>query len=422
MKKKVGRQIMILIMGPIMGLIALLCVYYLPVTRMKENIYWSLDTITAEFDNEIQIAGFPATLTGNFTDCLMLEHAVYNDESHSILEQILHMYRGESFYNVDCQDVWHPGESLKDYLSGGNQPREVEYARYWHGYLILLKPLLFLTSVNTIRLMNAGLQLTMVGVCIILMVKRGNEDLAYAFVGSVPFLYFVSTYASLSQSICLFLMLIAVIILLLFNVFLWKRSLFGEYFLIVGMATSYFDFLTYPLITLGFPLCIFLALYGTELKNKYWSMIQMTLEWIVGYLGMWVSKWILVDFLSGGNTMEDAMSTIMVRAGSAGGYKRMEGFSQVVYLNLNPYANWAFFILFIVLIASIVVRKFKSKIKILRIYEGIPYIILGLYPFGWWFFALNHSFEHWMFTCKIISISVFAMQVGVQAMIGEKPR
>lgn len=52
MKKKVGRQIMILIMGPIMGLIALLCVYYLPVTRMKENIYWSLDTITAEFDNE----------------------------------------------------------------------------------------------------------------------------------------------------------------------------------------------------------------------------------------------------------------------------------------------------------------------------------------------------------------------------------
>ena len=41
MKKKVGRQIMILIMGPIMGLIALLCVYYLPVTRMKENIYWS---------------------------------------------------------------------------------------------------------------------------------------------------------------------------------------------------------------------------------------------------------------------------------------------------------------------------------------------------------------------------------------------
>lgn len=69
----------------------------------------------------------------------MLEHAVYNDESHSILEQILHMYRGESFYNVVARMFGIPGESLKDYLSGGNQPREVEYARYWHGYLILLE-------------------------------------------------------------------------------------------------------------------------------------------------------------------------------------------------------------------------------------------------------------------------------------------
>jgi phosphoglycerol transferase MdoB-like AlkP superfamily enzyme len=43
----------------------------------------------------------------------------------------------------------------------------------------------------------------------------------------------------------------------------------------------------------------------------------------------------------------------------------------------------------------------------------IPYIIVGLYPFIWFLFTQNHSYEHSMFTCRILSASVFALLCAV---------
>ena len=163
MKRELKNHFIILLIVPIIGFVAMLLIHMIPVDKMQEHVLWSLDMIVREFEQEALIDGYPATLTGSFTDCLMLEHAVYENEEHSTLEQTLHMYRGESYYAPDCSDVWHPGESLVDYLHGVEQPREVEYSRYWHGYLVVLKPLLFLTSFNSIRLINACFQLFMVG-------------------------------------------------------------------------------------------------------------------------------------------------------------------------------------------------------------------------------------------------------------------
>lgn len=249
--------VMILI-GAAAGLLALVLVHLLPVEPMKEHAFWSLEMIEKEFENADIVTGYPATLTGNFTDCLMLEHAVYKSENHSILEQVLHMYRAESY--VGEEDGWQPGNSLHDYLNYIPQPREVEYARYWHGYLVILKPLLMLTSFNSIRLFNSALQLFMAGCVVIGLCKRNASALAQGFLLSLPFLYFISSFASLSHSICLYLMLALLLIQMRWDTSLQKSNRYVYFFLAAGMATSYFDFLTYPLITLVFPLCVYLYL------------------------------------------------------------------------------------------------------------------------------------------------------------------
>lgn len=87
--------------GAVLGLIALLLVHLLPTAPMREHVYWSLEMIEKEFEDEILVEGYTATLTGNFTDCLMLEHAIYEPENHSILEQTLNMYRSESCAETD---------------------------------------------------------------------------------------------------------------------------------------------------------------------------------------------------------------------------------------------------------------------------------------------------------------------------------
>lgn len=134
--------------GVVLGLIALLLVHLLPTAPMWEHVYWSFEMIEKEFDDEILVEGYTATWTGDFTDCLMLEHAIYESENHSVLEQTLNMCRSESCAETDG---WWPGYSLKDYLEKIPQAQEVEYSRYWHGYLLVLKPLLYITTFNTIR-------------------------------------------------------------------------------------------------------------------------------------------------------------------------------------------------------------------------------------------------------------------------------
>lgn len=401
----------LILLGTAIGFAALILVHFLPVEPMKEHVYWSLEMIEKEFGNELLVTGYPATMTGNFTDCLMLEHAVYQSENHSVLEQALHMYRGESYQGEE--DGWQPGQSLSDYLKGVPQSREVEYGRYWHGYLVILKPLLLLTSFNTIRLFNSALQLFIAGCVVAGLCKKNASALATGFLLALSFLFFSSSYASLSLSICLYLMLVFLLIQLRLDADLWKNKRYGYFFLISGMATSYFDFLTYPLVTLVFPLCVYLYLHE-DCRGRYGvlRMFGYSVRWLEGYIGLWAMKWVLTDALTNSSIIRDAVDTLKTRTHSADGYSRIGGFFNVAWKNIQPYNNWCYVLIAgigFVLLAGGMVRygvRWKNWQK------TVPYVLLALYPFGWFFAAQNHSAEHWQFTCRIMACSVFALYAG----------
>ena len=412
----IKKHIIILLVGSAIGLLALLMVYLLPTQPMKEHIYWSLDMIEKEFTDEVIIDGYNATLTGSFTDSLMLEHAVYSSKNHSLLEQVLHMYRGESYYDENNEDGWWPGQSLKDYLNYVPQPREVTYGRYWHGYLVVLKPLLCLTSVNTIRLLNAVLQLTLVGFVLIELCKKKAYSLAKAFVISLSFMFFVSSFASLSLSICLYIMLLAVLVQLRFDGWLNEKGRYAEYFFIVGMVTSYFDFLTYPLVTLAFPLCIFLYIKDDTIGKKLKNMVLYSVEWFVGFGGMWAAKWLISDLLTDSNIIKDAMLTVFTRTQSAENTTRFGGFWPVVVKNADVYFNWVFLLLVVILALYFFVKGLRKGLKktVLSIPSEGCFFLLACYPFVWYFVMQNHSEEHWQFTCRILAVTIFA---GITGMI-----
>lgn len=420
MKKRIlhiaRNNILLLLAGTAFGLAALFLVHLLPVQPMQEHVYRSLEMIKKEFVDEVMIEGYNSTLTGNFTDCLMLEHAVYKTESHSIWEQILHMYRSES-----CEDenYWWPGYSLNDYLEKTPQPREVEYARYWHGYLVVLKPLLLLTSLNTLRLLNSALQLLLAGSVVMSFCQKKASSLAIGFLLSLPFLFFVSTYASLSLSICFYIMVVTLLIQLKFESYFHKKGIYGEFFLIIGMATSYFDFLTYPLVTLVFPLCVYLYFHNESLGRSVRKMVQHSVQWLVGYMGLWASKWILSDLFTNSSTISDAVNTLQTRTYSAAGCSRIIGFFRVVKKNIQPYSNWCFIILTFIALVMLLSGIVKQGIKRENIQRFISYILLALYPLVWFFVTQNHSEQHWQFTCRILACSVFAAYVGCSKLGGE---
>lgn len=402
--------------GAVIGLLALILAYAIPVSPMREHISQSLPMLKREFDFSELIVGYPASLTGNFTDCLMLEHAVYQSDERSVLEQILYMYRGES----STGDGWAPGKSLADHIEGIPQPREVEYARYWHGYLVVLKPLIFLTNLNTIRIMASSIQLILVAMIVMACGRRGEYFLGKAFLVSIPFLYYFGLYASLSLSICFYLMTGLVLVQLKWDAGMRKHEWYGRFFLIAGMMTAYFDFLTYPLVTLGFPLCVYLYLDKSAITHSLKNLLGYSAEWGGGYLGLWALKWVLTDILAKGSTIKDGLQTILARTDTAAGNSRMAGFFAVTGQNAGQFFNWGFYLLvfgiFIWLCCIICKRRKRLAKGTLR--EGMGLFLVALYPFIWFFFIQNHSEEHWMYTCKILAVTVFAGICGVGKICG----
>ncbi len=404
------RNIIILVLGAVIGLAALLAVHLLPTEPMKENVRWSMEMIEKEFSDEALITGYKSTLTGNFTDCLMLEHAIYTNPDRNFWEQALMMYRGESYYDEKDPDGWWPGQSLSDYVNGVSQPREVSYARYWHGYLVVLKPLLMLTTFNNIRLLNGILQLILVGMVMLSLQKKGSGVLAKVFLVSVPFLFFVSTFASMSLSICLYILLFGLLIQCKWDDKMYQKKLYAEFFLIIGMTTSYFDFLTYPLVTLGFPLCVYFYMHGEGLKQDLKKLIGYSAEWFLGYGGLWAAKWIFADLFTPSTTITDALNTVFFRTQSAENTSRITGFFSVIMKNADVYANLGFIVVLLAVLVFFIVKLAKQGIKAVRkkSLEHAVFIFVALLPFAWYFVMQNHSEQHWQFTCRILAVTVFA--------------
>ncbi|MCM1099918.1 MAG: hypothetical protein NC079_06540 [Clostridium sp.] len=402
---KIVNHIILLLGGTLAGVLLLWLAYCLPVEPMREHVYQSLPLLEREFEAENLIAEYPGTFMGGFTDCLMLENAIYRSDAHSLWEQILCMYRGES----GTGDGWATGYSLSDYLAGIPQPAEVSYARYWHGYLVVLKPLLWLTTFPSIRLVAAWAQPLLIGLVVLVCCRRKDRFPALAFLVSVPFLYYFSLFTSLSLSICFYILTIALSAQLSLEGEIRRRGWYGEFFVLVGMATAYFDFLTYPLVTLGFPLCVYLYYDRGSVAKRFRNMLLYSAEWGIGYMGLWMMKWILAEIFTGEKVIADGLKTLAARTGaveSAAG----SGFAKVLWSNISPFANWGFGLLAAGIAVWLCVYIVRHRRNICResFLGGGLLLLVALYPFVWFFLTQNHSSEHSIFTCKILALTVFA--------------
>ena len=93
----------------------------------------------------------------------------------------------------------------------------------------------------------------------------------------------------------------------------------------------------------------------------------------------------------------------------------MQGFFRVVALNLAPFGNRGLLLFAgILLMGTLFLWVWNRKrLKYNGVGKLTTYLCLGGYPFIWWFLTQNHSEEHWIFTCRIFAITVFACFAGL---------
>jgi len=408
MKNDIVKMGIILVVGIIVGSLLLMVSYLLPAGIIEKNINKSIGIFVKEDKYESDMYNYKNTKLDNFTDAIMLQNASYTGRG-SIISKAMNVYR---FQNDD-----EPSNSLILQMQGKKDSIS-SYDRYWHGYLIILKPLLIIFSYSDVRVINSIVQPLIVLAVAILMMKRNKEKYILPYFISVLVISPMTIAKSLQYSTVFYLFNISMIVMLLYNDKLKEKNRYTLFFLVVGMLTSYFDFLTYPLVTLGMPLMLYFILNPhNEIFAFIKSIINKSITWGVGYVGMWIGKVVIGSILLGRNLFSSAASKFAERTSlevQTGNVTILSVFER----NLLRLVNKPYLLLALCIVLYVIYRMIKTNYKFSKkgFISFIPYFIISIMPFAWYVVASNHSYIHSWFTYRVMMITVFSLLSYVATM------
>lgn len=288
------------------------------------------------------------------------------------------------------------------------------YARYWHGYLSILKPLLTFFNLEQIRIVNYICQIVLLMVALFFIAKKISLLYSIAFLITILFINPVSTGWCLEYSTSYYIMLITVIYLL-YNV----KANEMKVFLFTGIALAFLDFPVCPLISLGIPLITLIGLRQDKLHPI--NVLICCITWFMGYAGMWICKWLFVTVSTSLNTIQDGFQTFWYRLFGDGSKEIGQniGFSPIMAIsrNLADFPNDVFFMVAVGwIVCCYLVKKLSKKSEKIRI-NMLSVLWVGVLPFLWYSLVVNHSIIHSWMTYRNLSVTVFACLVYMMGFV-----
>lgn len=361
------------------------------------------------------------TRQDNYADCILI-NIIYHIGQKSD-ENLFSSLMKASYYQGELEEV---NVSLQNAVDNPLQAN-TEYSRYWHGTMILLRPLLVLTDIQGIRILLGFLALLLaVSEAVLLWTKKQKAFAVCYLLGMVCVNSWMLLFCV--EYVTTFIVMggISLWVLLSYKETTSPQKRFLQLVVIMtvsGVLTCFFDFLTTETITLTIPLLLELILSHEKTSkelpkpsSRFLSGGLLCLIWGVSYAGMFLLKWLIAMTVSGKQAFWDALSQAETRLGGT------------VYLgntNLTPEANLgqrlqgAFFrnqcvlfpfretlpigkgILFLSLILLIILSiiylfyKRGSQMQTL----GLA-LLLGIIPYIRYLVLSNHSYIHYFFTYR----------------------
>jgi len=403
--KKIAIFILILIVGIVLGTIAMTLVYMLPTERMDKNVRSSIDIMYTELVYPQQVMGYKSSQLDNETDSVMLLSAIFDDTKSSPLEQAMKV---ERVVYPSTQIAGTTG-SLVAYAWENQLPTDtVEYSRYWHGYMLWLKPLLLLLDYADIRMLNMMLQLFLLIVLIKKFIDKGMKEYLLPFSMALIVVNPVATAMSMQFSSIYYLVLISMLMILTYHEKWRSRQWYPYVFFILGMGTAFFDFLTYPMAALCMPLLLLLAMNEKEWKEKIVETIILGICFGTGYVGMWAGKWLVCSVVvMDTNVLTKVIKQFTLHTGTTQDARGIIYKLEAIWKNVSVLLKWPYLIFF----ASVIMFYLRSvnwKNIGKNIQDSIPFLCVGLVPVAWIFFTSSHAYVCYWYTYRGMMSSVFA--------------
>lgn len=423
--KIVSKYLLIFFSAVILGIVLLVLVSLIPKKYIEKNVILSAlyleeegeivykETLTKQFWKNARI-----TYNHNSTDAIMINN-VYSIDRNNILESILLARRnyipgittnvvknkiGDLSFNTEYNSIFSPTKELADIVINKSNIDSYEYARYWHGYIVILNILLlFFDIIQIKKLMTLILLVAFLFLTYLLYKKRPIYAIAFA-------LSFISvnilSWGGILQG--MFVMIIAMILSIFIALKKIPTNKLNTVLFVTGILTAYLDFLTTPIVTFLLPMII-LNIFkddNTSLKEEIFNNIKSGLAWLFGYCAFFIAKWVVVDLICQTDIIKNSFEQIGYRMDSGKTHNiRIKALINNVLFSIN---------IIYIIICSLALISYtfnaitKGKKYILNT-KNVLYCIYGIIPIIWYAIFAQHSFQHFHFTYRTIVITILCL-------------
>lgn len=388
--------------------------YSLPNNKIRGHVSESIGTITKEGIGYSPFFLQAASTLDTHTDALILNIALNKGTGKE--ESTIQKSINNSFHeSVDENGITSLQENISD-TSYNNH----EYTRYWHGIQIIVRPLLVAFNYMEIRYIFMVTIVMLIAIVISMIGKQLGTKHAIAFSIAIALIYVILIPISLQYSAMFSVTLISMIAIL--EIYKHKKDKFLPIaFFIIGAFATFFDLLTYPLVTFGFPIILsilFESKKGTKLSKQILIVIKLGILWSLGYGLLFFTKWIIASILLNKDAIKLALDEILFRVNGSNDIP----VDRIGAMKINfeyffiPIAK--FILCGISIIWVIIFILYRKKLKNCK--HIITLIIIALIPYVWYIIFAGHSEIHAWFTNKIQAITVFSILSAMFEMIDER--
>ena len=290
------------------------------------------------------------------------------------------------------------------------------YFRYWHGYVLFLRPLLCFFPLPGLWLLAVLLLTPLLLVCLRTVRLRLGADCA-----AMLAVTFIATYVWVIPFALSYIPVCVVTLAELILACRLRKECLPYMFFIGASLVNFTDFLTFPLVSLGLPLTEALTAQmkqpGYSMKSGLASVFGNSAAWGAGYALTWMAKWAAAWYVLGGQVFANITSQAVFRSiGNAAHptshiLAMTNNLTVLFTVPLSAAAAFAAAALVIMKLRGVPLRQHIGNFWLLVKKAKdmtVPLSLVAVSPFIWYLTFANHSQFHARFTFRELAVSIFA--------------
>ena len=390
-------------------LLLLAVIAAIPQRAIAENCRASADYFSANEGFPLLMAGVEGSRLDNYADTALLDVIYCADSKQPFTSMILAPY-----YRNDGQDLRADFQAAV----AGAAPNN-EYARYWHGSQLFLRPLLTVTSIEGCR---TALFVLFFAINAALAVVLIRKKAFLPLIGYVLSLLLVQVWTAAFT--VEYIMVLLVMSAAALAVSMRQDDRLTPLFILSGVLTCFFDFLTAETLTFTIPALLALMLGEQEaasLKTHLLRLVKWGAAWLGSYAAMFAIKWLAVLAMAGRETFTNIFHFAALRIdgqtllsdGSVGTVNPLTAVARNLAC-LVPFVNENASVAGVILTAVAVLLVIFAALYLFRgkaLHMGylLSLLLVGLLPYVRYILIYSHAHVHYFFTFRAQMALLLAM-------------